>query len=173
MLAGWWLTGFKIVKNETDKNEFDYNVSDLSNCPWCMMMMTGLTMDSGNEPELVTGYTQDEAGLWFPFFSSKSAFIFMTTFCLLQVGQRNSIDQKIAKKPLFICPPSIFEFQIPMTISGLYRGLSNWTSFIFVGHGHPVHLNFKFQMNIPISPASLAIKGHYHNFIFYFLILSC
>ena len=126
-----------------------------------------------NEPEMVTGYTQDEAGLWFPFISSKSAFIFMTTFCLLQVGQRNSIDQKIAKKPLFICPLSIFEFQIPMTISGLYRVLLNWTSFIFVGHGHPVHLNFKFQMNIPISPASLAIKGHYHNFIFYFLILSC
>ena len=27
-----------------------------------MMMMTGLTMDSGNEPEMVTGYTEDEAG---------------------------------------------------------------------------------------------------------------
>ena len=49
MLAGWWLTGFKIVKNETDKNEFDYNVSDLSNCPRCMM--TGLpTKVPGNEP---------------------------------------------------------------------------------------------------------------------------
>ena len=128
------------------------------------------------EQEMVTGYTQDEAGLWFPFFLSKSAFIFTTTFCPLQNGQRNSIDPKIAKKPLFLCPPSIFDFQIPMTISGSEVSWIEPVSFLFDMVTLFIWiLNFKwiFQSHQLRSLSKAIITILYSIFLFYHVNSQC